>query len=118
MIRWLFFIIIVGAVIYYLFPLVTVCGVSMFPTYIDGEVILATRLFRKSHLKVGDVVIYYAPNTEEKRIVIKRVSELKEGVMFCLGDNADESYDSRMYGYVSLDRLICKPIKQRKQKVR
>ena len=119
MIRWLFLIFILVAVIYYLFPIITICGCSMFPTYIDGEIIFATRLYRKSKLKAGDVVVYYAPN-EKRRIVIKRIAEIDTnvGVMYCLGDNADESCDSRVYGYVSLNRLICKPITQRKQKVR
>ena len=87
--------------------------------FLDGEIIFATRLYRKSKLKVGDVVVYYAPN-EKRRIVIKRIAEIDTnvGVMYCLGDNADESYDSRVYGYVPLNRLICKPITQRKQKVR
>lgn len=119
MIKWLFLIFILLAVIYYLFPIITICGSSMYPTYVDGEIIFSTRLYRKSKLKVGDVVVYYAPN-EKRRIVIKRIAEidLNAGVMYCLGDNADESCDSRVYGYVSLDRLICKPIMQRKQKVR
>lgn len=119
MIKWVLFALGVGAVLYYLFPFVNICGDSMFPTYVDGEIILTTRLFRKSKLKVSDIVLYYAPN-DDKRVVIKRVAEIdhNQKVMYCLGDNADESCDSRNYGYVSLDRLICKPIMQRKQKVR
>lgn len=107
-------------VAYYLFPVITVCGNSMYPTYHDHEIILGTRLFRKSKLKRGDVVMYHAPN-DRNRIVIKRVDEVRKGagVMYCLGDNPEESYDSRSYGYVALSNAVCKPIKQRrKQKVR
>lgn len=107
-------------VIYYLFPVITVCGDSMFPTYCDGEIVFGTRIFCRSKLKRGDVVLYHAPN-DKKRIVIKRIEEVREGagVMYCLGDNLDASHDSRFYGYVALSKVVCKPIKQRaKQKGR
>ena len=113
--------VIVLALLYYLFPLITVCGDSMFPTYHDGEIILGTRVYRKKHLKVGDVVLFYPPyDNDGERVVIKRISDVNvEGNrMFCLGDNPPESYDSRAYGYVSLDSLVCKVVRQRKQKVR
>ena len=114
MIKCLLCVVGIGAVLYHLFPIVTVCGDSMYPTFKDGEIILATRLFRKSKLKKGDVVIYHAPN-DGHRVVIKRIDKINthSGVMYCLGDNSEVSYDSRMYGYVSLRKLVCKPIKQR-----
>lgn len=114
MIKCLLCVVGIGAVLYHLFPIVTVCGDSMYPTFKDGEIILATRLFRKSKLKKGDVVIYHAPN-DGRRVVIKRIDEINthSGVMYCLGDNSEVSYDSRVYGYVSLSKLVCKPIKQR-----
>lgn len=107
---------VVCGTVYYLFPVITVCGDSMYPTYCDGEIVFGTRLFRKSKLKRGDVVLFHAPN-DRKRIVIKRIEEVRKGagVMYCLGDNPDQSYDSRMYGYIALSNAVCKPIKSRKR---
>lgn len=109
----LLFVLIVG-VLYYLFPVITVCETSMYPTYHDGEIILGTRLFCKNKVKKGDIVIYHAPNNYD-RLVIKRVEEIKDNLMYCLGDNPDESYDSRNYGYVPLKNLVCKPIIQKRR---
>lgn len=114
MIKWVIILAVVLAVLYYLFPIVRIYGVSMYPTYKEGDIIIATRIFRKSKLKVGDVVLYHAPN-DRKRVVIKRISEIGKRHMYCLGDNADESYDSRGYGYVPLSRLVCKPVKHREK---
>lgn len=104
---------------YYLFPIIQVVGDSMHPTYRDGEIIVGRRIYRKSKLKVGDVVIFKSP-TEEDRIVIKRVSDIisdnkRPRFIYFLGDNPDCSYDSRDYGYVSSSNLVCRVIKQRRK---
>lgn len=119
MIKIILIVVVIAVCLYFSFPLVMVCENSMFPTYIDQEVILCTRFFRKSRLKVGDVVIYRCP-TNTERLVVKRIGEIhkEQGLMYCLGDNPEESYDSRNYGYVSMKNLKLKPIMQRKQKVR
>lgn len=101
---------------YILFPLIQVCGDSMYPTYLDGEIIIGTRLFRKSKLKVGDVIVYTSPRDKD-RVVIKRISKIMQAkecpYFYCLGDNADHSYDSRHYGYISSKSIKCKIVKQR-----
>lgn len=87
----------------------------MHPTYRDGEIIVGRRIYRKSKLKVGDVIIFKSP-TEDDRIVIKRIAKIQRGVFFyCLGDNPDCSYDSRNYGYISSNDLVCRVIKQRRK---
>lgn len=105
-------------VLYYLFPIIQVCGSSMCDTYQDGEFIVATRLFRRSKVKEGDVVIYHA--LKDDRIVIKRVARTiyfdSKKYMYCLGDNPDESYDSRHYGYVPVKNIVCKAIVKREEK--
>lgn len=111
------FFVVVCAILYYVFPIVEVCGDSMYPTFKDKEFILATRLYKKSKLKQGTVVLFRPPNNDN-RVVIKRIDHIYHGLMYCLGDNPDESYDSRNYGYVNTCRIVCVPIKQRKQKVR
>ena len=39
--KWLFFIAVGAVAEHFVFPLVNVCGNSMFPTYHDGEIILS-----------------------------------------------------------------------------
>ena len=93
-----------------LFPLVNVIGISMFPAYRDGEIIFSTRLFNKKNLKRGDVITYNVLElTGEDRIVIKRVEKIDpvKGV-YCLGDNAEVSNDSRYYGYVPYHCIMTK----------
>ena len=98
------------------FPIITVCGNSMCPTYNDGEILIGNSLYPKKKLKTGDVILYYAPNSG-KRIVIKRIHHhfKNNGVIYfyCLGDNPPESHDSRNYGYISQADVICKVFNQR-----
>lgn len=102
----------------YLFPIFQVVGDSMYPTYFDGEILIGTRLFRKSKLKPNDVVLYRCP-TDTNKVVIKRVSNVRscgkgKVDIYCLGDNAKHSYDSRRYGYVQDFYIVCKVIDQRR----
>lgn len=101
----------------YLFPVIQVTGDSMYPTYRDGEIIFGYRFFKKSKLKVGDVVLYTRPI--ERRVVIKRIANIMyshDGKMYlyCLGDNAECSHDSRNYGFISSKSLVCRVINQRR----
>ena len=102
--------IVVGFCLEILFPLYRISGNSMWPTYHDGEMFLCRRIFRKSKIRCGDVICYKAP--EGASPVIKRVTRIKykEGKLyfFCEGDNYKNSYDSRKYGFVSEDNIICR----------
>ena len=118
--KWLFFILIVCGVIYYMFPLVNVCGSSMFPTYVNDEIIISTRLFRKRKIKVGDVIVFKHPYVKG-RLLIKRVADLfysRDGELlsiYFLGDNSSDSYDSRNFGYVLTKDLVSKVLFSRKK---
>lgn len=90
-----------------LFPIVQICGYSMFPTLSDGEFYMSRRVFRKSKCKVGKIYVYRPPyESEEEKFVIKRLAYIKDGKYYFLGDNADDSYDSRYYGYVSSKNVV------------
>ena len=107
---------VVAMILIYSFPIVYICGNSMYPTYKDGEKILSTRLFFPDNLKVGDVVIFIPPSKthDEVQFVIKRVQYINDnGKFFLVGDNLDGSYDSRDYGYVDESHLVSKAIKSR-----
>lgn len=91
------------------FPVVQICGYSMFPTLTDGEFYMGIRVFRKDKCKVGKIYVYRPPyESEEEKFVIKRLADIKDGKYFFLGDNADDSYDSRYYGYVDSKNVVAR----------
>lgn len=94
-----------------LFPVVQICGYSMFPTLSDGEFYMSIRVFRKDKCKVGKIYVYKPPYEDEvEKFVIKRLADIKDGKYFFLGDNADGSYDSRYYGYVDSKNVVAQLI--------
>lgn len=119
--KWLFFIVVVISILHYFFPLVEVCGCSMLPTYLDGEVIISRRIYNVDNIKQGDIMVFKQPYDKE-RLLIKRVSEVfrdkngKVQSIYFLGDNAPDSYDSRNFGYVLVEDLVSKVILPRKRK--
>lgn len=96
----------------YLFPIVQICGYSMFPTLMDGEFHLGRRVFRKSKCKFGEIYVYKPPyDGREEKYVIKRLAGIQcdrngQVKYYFLGDNADDSYDSRYYGYVDSKNVV------------
>jgi nickel-type superoxide dismutase maturation protease len=74
-------------------------GASMTPKYPHGRLVLAWRF---SKPKKGDVVIVKHHRLE----LIKRVDQLQEDKVFLLGDNPDESTDSRHYGWLPLSSIM------------
>ena len=103
------------AVLYFMFPFVEVVGLSMFPTYNDKDILLSRRvLFKKLHkYKPGEVYVFKAPyEDDDARFIIKRVSFLysanRSVKLYMLGDNSSNSYDSRYYGAVDCNFVVSK----------
>lgn len=97
--------------------LVVVCGNSMYPTYKDGEYLFTTPVFSFSKIKEGDVLIFRTPY-DQNRVAIKRValkSSATKEILF-LGDNSDDSYDGRNYGFVPFNYVLGKITDQRIKK--
>lgn len=96
---------------------VIVEGSSMEPSLHNGEAVVVFRaayglrmpwgyLFRWAEPHPGDVVVFITPSGEH---AVKRCSRLLQSDRFyALGDNADESYDSRSYGPVSTAFILGK----------
>ncbi|HEX3100505.1 MAG TPA: nickel-type superoxide dismutase maturation protease, partial [Pyrinomonadaceae bacterium] len=77
-------------------------GTSMHPTLRDGEVVLVDRA---APIEVGDIVVAKHP-VEQNSEVIKRVERINErGHYFLVGDNLEDSNDSRHYGAVTREYI-------------
>ena len=78
-----------------------IVGDSMLPTMHHGQIIFA---WRGRHLSQGAVVVLKHQGLEK----IKRISEIKDGQVFVLGDNPSKSTDSRSFGWVDRKSVIGK----------
>lgn len=107
---------ILGLLIYCNFPLATVEGRSMYPTFKDGGVLLTTRLFNQDKLTIGDVYVYTRHDEYgQEYLVVKRLTAMHPSIPYLAyfeGDNPEESYDSRQYGYINTENIVAKVIWQ------
>ena len=77
-------------------------GKSMNPTLKDGEVVLVDR---EAGIEVGDIVVARHP-VEQISEVVKRVERINEhGHYFLVGDNLEDSNDSRHFGAVTKEYI-------------
>jgi phage repressor protein C with HTH and peptisase S24 domain len=73
-------------------------GNSMKPTLRKGQLVVISMVRR---FKVGDVVVAFM----DRREVVKRITQMKDGSVFLEGDNKRESSDSNTHGWLP-DRQI------------
>jgi nickel-type superoxide dismutase maturation protease len=77
-------------------------GTSMNPTLKDGEVVLVDRAAK---IEIGDIVVAKHP-IEQRSEVVKRIERINEhGHYFLVGDNLEDSNDSRHFGAVTKDYI-------------
>ena len=77
-------------------------GKSMNPTLKDGETVLVDKL---AIIEVGDIVIAKHP-VEQTSEIVKRVERVNErGHYFLVGDNLEDSNDSRHFGAVTKEYI-------------
>jgi phage repressor protein C with HTH and peptisase S24 domain len=81
-----------------------VVGKSMLPTLKPGRIVIATSIYFR--LKNDDVVIIYHNGLEK----VKRIQSIKNGSIFVVGDNASQSTDSNVFGWLDKSEVKAKVI--------
>jgi nickel-type superoxide dismutase maturation protease len=88
----------------------TVDGPSMEPAYRPGDRLLVNRLaYVRRAPRIGDVIVLRDP-LDRRRLLLKRVAREPDAVgrIYVLGDNADESRDSRHFDAVERSLIVGK----------
>lgn len=99
----------------YCFRPTVVNGESMSPILEDGDTLICNTLNKTP--EIGDIVVIKPSfETVPDQFIIKRVTDIKNGEIFIEGDNKENSYDSRNFGYVSLEHLLGVVIKWQKRR--
>jgi nickel-type superoxide dismutase maturation protease len=83
-----------------------IIGHSMLPKIKDGQLVLVSEIpywFKKP--QVNDIVAF---KENHGQVLIKRISEIRNGKYFVKGDNRGDSLDSRSFGVISRDKIIGK----------
>lgn len=79
-------------------------GCSMEPTLKEGDFRLCNTLATPN---IGDIVIVKPSfSTVPDRYIIKRVTDIQNGKVFLQGDNRDNSFDSRNFGWIDEDLVF------------
>lgn len=92
------------------YSILIVRGVSMLPTFHPWEPILIKKNF---DLKIGCCYVF----DREGMLVVKRLKKINVGrisgtvTLWMEGDNQEESYDSRDYGFIYENQLIGEVVK-------
>jgi nickel-type superoxide dismutase maturation protease len=77
-------------------------GNSMHPTLKNGEVVLVDR---EAKIEVGDIVIAKHP-VEQYSEIVKRIDRINaRGHYYLVGDNLEDSNDSRNFGAVTREYI-------------
>ena len=82
-----------------------VAGTSMLPTLKPHEsIFINTRHYAHSKPQSGEIVLVQHP--EQDLLMIKRIAWVKNESVFVMGDNPNESTDSRHFGAVRQTLIV------------
>lgn len=89
----------------------TVHGNSMLPTLKSGQDVLCFNwAYIFSRPKIGDMVIVKSEKCKAESEIIKRVQKVKGDKIYLIGDNRNESTDSRNFGVIDKSKIIGKVV--------
>jgi signal peptidase I len=96
--------------------IVRVNGVSMEPTYHDGDRVLAVRPRRPGRLRAGDVVVFDRAQPRVKRIAglagaVIDGAAIPAGHLYVRGDRG-RSYDSALHGPIAEDLVFGRAVRR------
>lgn len=77
----------------------------MLPAYKNGDIVVVLKKWLLQ-LHKNDTVI--AKDPRDKRIILKRIKQVKNNQFFIVGDNEKESTDSRQFGWIKRKQIIGK----------
>lgn len=99
----------------YKWEIIVVRGRSMFPTLQDGDLVLLDK--KPKTYSIGDICVLTPPDGSAY-IVIKRITKvgLSCKQFWFMGDNRNHSHDSRDYGWVNVENIEGRVIKQWRRK--
>ena len=86
----------------YIFTTIRVEGLSMYPTLKSKQLLLVLKF---TTIDLGDIIVFQLPN---EKPFIKRVTAIENNEYYVLGDNTNNSKDSRHYGLIHKDDVIGK----------
>jgi len=72
----------------------------MQPNLLPGRLVVVTRAYRP--LKVGQIVMLNHRGLDK----IKRIQAVEDQKVFLVGDNPDQSIDSRHFGWIDRDKVV------------
>ena len=77
----------------------------MLPSLKEGDIVFFKKYKHdKSSPKVGEIVIFQNPITNKREI--KRIKKIEKTCIEVLGDNIENSTDSRSFGLVQKEKII------------
>ena len=83
-------------------------GRSMEPTYRLGSILIIINFKFYQIIQKRDVIVLKDPRNN--KLILKRINKIEDKKYFVLGDNKNESTDSRVFGYITRKNIIGKVI--------
>lgn len=75
----------------------------MEPTLENGDTLICNTLKTP---QIGDIVVIYPGEEVGNHYIIKRVISVQDEKIFVQGDNSENSYDSREFGWINFEKVL------------